>query len=283
MRDVKGKLICIWSPVMYGEGCSTLACGIGIGLQYFSGNKVLIVNTGNSANHMERYVEKDIEIKYSMDNLKMFNNEIRTEHILTYATQINQDLYMIAGSRLSRDITNENNEFDKAFLQKCLTGFDLVIADLNIGIMNENRLYLDQADIILAVITPNEIVIDELYDNHGTQDILRYFRDEKTVNIINKLWDGWETVSVIGRYKSRYSLSNIFGLNYHGDIINACCTDKNFYSFLMKEIKGEKNIFVKQLNEICGFLIESLHMERSTADRKKYGDILKRFLRSSVY
>lgn len=283
MRDVKGKLICIWSPVMYGEGCSTLACGIGIGLQYFSGNKVLIVNTGNSANHMERYVEKDIEIKYSMDNLKMFNNEIRTEHILTYATQINQDLYMIAGSRLSRDITKENNEFDKAFLQKCLTGFDLVIADLNIGIMNENRLYLDQADIILAVITPNEIVIDELYDNHGTQDILRYFRDEKTVNIINKLWDGWETVSVIGRYKSRYSLSNIFGLNYHGDIINACCTDKNFYSFLMKEIKGEKNIFVKQLNEICGFLIESLHMERSTADRKKYGDILKRFLRSSVY
>lgn len=283
MRDVKGKLICIWSPMMYGEGCSTLACGIGIGLHYFSGNKVLIVNTGNSANHMERYVEKDIEIKYSMDNLKIFNNEIRTEHILTYATQINQDLYMIAGSRLSRDVTKENNEFDKVFLQKCLAGFDLVIADLDIGVRNENRLYLDQADIILAVITPNEIVIDELYDNHGTQDILRYFRDEKTVNIINKLWDGWETVSVTGRYKSRYSLYNIFGLNYDGDIINACCTDKNFYSFLMKEIKGEKNIFVKQLNEICGFLIERLYMERSDVDRKKYGNILKRFLRSSVY
>lgn len=283
MRGAKGKLICIWSPVIHGEGCSTLACGVGIGLQYFSDKKVLIVNVGNSANHMERYLEGDIEIKYSMDNLRIFNNEIRTEHILTYATQINKDLYIIAGSRLNREVTGNNKGFDNIFIEKCLAGFDIVIADLDIGVSSENRLYLERADIILPVATPNEIVMDELFDNRGAQETLDYFSDEKAVNIINKLWDGWETAGVTRRYKNRYSLSYVFGLNYNGDVINACCTDKNFYSFLMKEIKRDKSIFVKQLNEICTFLIERLYGEKSTVGAIKQRNFFRKFLRSSIY
>jgi len=283
MRGAKGKLICTWSPMLHGEGCSTLACGIGIGLQYLSGKKVLIVNKSNSASHMERYVEKDIEIKYSMDNLKIFNKEIKTEHIFTYATRINKDLYMIAGSRLNRDIIGENSEFDKIFLEKCLAGFDLVITDLDTGVRDDNRPYLDQADKILAVVTPNEIIIDKLYDEYRVRDALGYFTDDKAVVIINKLCEGWDTAGVIGRYKNRYSLSDIFGLNYDGDALNACCTDKNFYSFLMKEAKREKNIFIKQLSEICRFLIEGLCMGNNAADRIKHGNIFKKFLKSSIY
>ncbi|HOS70342.1 MAG TPA: hypothetical protein PL076_09570 [Bacillota bacterium] len=283
MRGTKGKLICTWSPMLHGEGCSTLACGIGIGLQHFSGKKVLIVNKSNSTSHMERYVEKDIEIKYSMDNLKIFNKGIKTEHILTYATHIKKDLYMIAGSRLNRYITGENNEFDKIFLEKCLAGFDIVITDLDTGVRDDNRLYLDQADIILAVVTPNEIIIDELYDDHGVREALGYFTGEKAVAIINKLCDGWDTVGVIGRYKCRYSLSDTFGLNYDGDVLNACCTDRNFYSFLMKETKREKNVFVKQLSEICRFLIGRLCIENNAADKIRRRNIFKKFLRSSIY
>lgn len=283
MRGAKGKLICIWSPMLHGEGCSTLACGIGFGVQHCSGKKVLIVNKSNSASHMERYVEKDIEIKYSIDNLKIFNRELKTEHILTYATQIKKDLYMIAGSRLNWDITKENNEFDKIFIEKCLAGFDLVIADLDTGVRDENRFYLDLADIISAVFTPNEIVIDELYDNPGVRDTLGYFKDGRSVSIINKLYDGWETDRVIGRYKSRYSLSDTFGLNYDGDVLNACCTDRNFYSFLMKELKKDKNIFIRQLSELCSFLIGRLYMENNAAERIKHGNVFKRFLRSSIY
>jgi len=283
MHGAKGKLICIWSPVLHGEGCSTLTCGTGFGMQYYSGRKVLIVNKSNSASHMERYVEKDIEIKYSMDNLKIFNGGLKTEHILTYGTQINKDLYMIAGSKLNRDITRENSEFDRIFIDKCLDGFDLVIADLDTGVREENRLYLDRADMILSVFTPNEIVIDELYEYPAAREALGYFTDEKSVCIINKLCDGWETARVVCRYKDRYSLHNAYGLNYDGDVINACCTDKNFYSFLMKEMKRGKNVFVKQLNEICGYITGRLSMENNAADKIRYGSIFKRFLRISVF
>lgn len=282
MRGAKGKLICIWSPMGHGEGCTTLACGIGFSVQHHSGKRVLIVNRSSSASPMEKYVEKDIEIKYSMDNLNIFNRELKTEHILTYATQINKELYMIAGSRLKRNITGGNNEFDKIFIEKCLTGFDLIIADIDTGVRDENKLYLDMADIVLSVFTPNEIVIDELHDNPGIRDALGYFTNAKSVSIINKLYDGWETSRVIGRYKSRYSLSDTFGLNYDGDILNACCTDRNFYSFLMKELKRDKNIFVRQLDEICRFLIGRLCLGSNSAHRMSNENVFKKFLKIGI-
>ena len=283
MRGVKGKLICIWSPVMHGVGCSTLACAIGFGMQYYSGKRVLIVNKSNSVSHMEKYVEKDIKIKYSMDNLKIFNTGIKTEHILTYATQMNKDLYMIAGSRLNKEITKENNDFDKLFIDKCLDAFDIVIADVDTGVRKENKLYLDRAEKIIAVFTPNEIIIDELYQHQGVQGVLDYFTDEKTVSIINKLYDGWETCRVLGRYKSKYSLANAFGLDYDGDVLNACCTDMVFYSFLMKELKRDKNGYVKQLSEVCNFLISELYMEDNSADGIRCEGIFRRLIRSSLY
>ena len=283
MRGARGKLICIWSPVLHGEGCSTLACSIGVGMHHFSGKKVLIVNKSNSTSHMEKYVEKDIEIKYSMDNLKIFNTGIRTDHILTYATQMNTGLYMIGGSRFNREITKENTDFDKLFVDRCLEGFDLVIVDVDTGVREENKLYLDQADNILAIFTPNEIVIDELFHQPAMQGVLNFFTDKKTVSIINKLYDGWDTGSVTSRYKSKYSLSRAFGLNYDGDVLNACCMDKNFYSFLMKEIKRGKDGYVKQLNDICSFMVSELCKEESTSDSIRYGSLFKRLLRSSLY
>ncbi len=283
MRGAKGKLICIWSPVLHGEGCSTIACSLGFGMQYFSGKKVLIVNKSNSTSHMEKFVEKDIEIKYSLDNLKIFNSGIKTEHILTYATQVNAGLYMIAGSRFNKEITRENNDFDRLFIERCLEGFDIVIADMDTGVRQENKLYLDRADNIIAVFTPNEIVMDELHQYPGMRGVLDYFTNEKTVGIINKLYDGWETSKVIGKFKSKYSLSKAFGLNYDGDVLNSCCTDKDFYSFLVKRIKKEKNGYVRQLADICDFLDDELYMEKNTMDSIKNGSLFKRLLRSSLF
>lgn len=283
MRVSKGKLICIWSPVLHGEGCSTLACALGFGLQHHSGKKVLIVNKSNSISHMEKYMSRDIEIKYSMDNLKIFNTEIRTEHILTYATQVNASLYMIAGSRLKKEITRENNDFDRFFIDKCLEGFDIVITDMDTGVREENKLYLDHADKIIAVFTPNEIIMDELYKHQGMKTVFDYFIAEKTVSIVNKLYDGWDTRKILDKYMSKYSLSKTFGLNYDGDVLNSCCTNNDFYSFLMKEIKRDKNEYVHQLSEICDSLLDELYMGKNAVNGIKDKGIFKRLLRSSLF
>jgi hypothetical protein len=269
--------------MLHGEGCSTLACSIGFGMQYYSGKKILIINRSNSKSHMEKYIEKDISIKYSMDNLKIFNTGIKTEHILTYATQVNEGLYMIAGSRLNKEITKENTSFDRLFIDRCLEGFDLVIADMDTGIREESKLYLDSADKIVAVFTPNEIMIDELYQHSGTDEIYEYFTNEKTVKVLNKLFYNWDTAKVLRRLKCKYSLPNIFGLNYDGDVLNACCIEKDFYSFLMKEIKRERNDYVMQLIDICYYLSGELCIGKNAAEDIRYGSLIKRLLRSSLF
>lgn len=283
MRGEIGKLVCIWSPVLHGEGCSTLACSIGFGLQHRSGRRVLVVNKSNSTSNIEKFVEKDIEIKYSLDNLKIFGNGIRTDHILTYATQVNTGLYMIAGARLGKVITGENKEFDRLFIDRCLEGFDLVIVDLDAGIGEESRLYLDRADSVIAVSTPNEIAVDQLFNDPALKAALKYFIDERTVNVINKLHSDWETDSVVTRYKSRYSLRKSFGLDYDGDLLNACCTDKNFYSFFMNRVKCRKSDYMKQLSDICSFIAGELSIVENDNESIMHESLLNRFRRISLY
>lgn len=283
MRGEKGKLVCVWSPILQGEGCSTLACSIGIGLHHQSDKKVLIVNKSDSICSMERFVEKDIEIKYSMDNLKIFNSGIRADHILAYATQINTDLYMIAGARFDKRITGESKEFERLFIERCLEGFELVIVDVGKGTSVENKLYLDIADNIISVITPNEIAVDQLFKDSSMQTELDYFTNKKTVNIINKLYNDWEIGSVVSRYKRKYSLCKTFGLNYNGDLLNACCTDRKFYSFFMKKLKGIKSDYMQQLNEICSFIANELSIEKKVNESVKQGSLPKMFRKISIY
>lgn len=282
MRGEKGKLICVWSPVLHGEGCSTLACSIGFGLHNQSDKRVLIVDKSNSISSIKKYVEKDFEIKYSMDNLKIFNAGIRTEHIVTYATQINTGLYMIGGSNLDKGIIGVNKEFERLFLDSCLEGFELVIADMGMGTTEENRLYLDQADRIVSVVTPNEIAVDQLFEDSALHTALDYFVDEKTIKVVNKLYNRWEPDSVVGRYKSRYSIKKTFGLYYDGDLLNACCMDRSFYSFFMNHINYRKNEFMQQLYDICSFIANELSIKEKINERMIPGSLINRFRRISL-
>jgi hypothetical protein len=283
MRGERGKLVCVWSPVLHGEGCSTLACSIGLGAHHITGSRVLIVNKSSSISSVESFLEKDIKIKYSMDNLKIFGTEIRTDHILTYATQINTDLYMIAGSRLDKEITGENEDFERLFINSCLEGFDLTIVDLDTGIREKNSLYLDSADKIISVFTPNEIVLDKLFKEAVLRPALDYFTDNRTVHVINRLHSSWETKSVLNRYKSRYSLSHAFGLDYNGELLNACCTDRAFYSFCMKELNSRRRGYIKQLDDICSFLASDLSMAEKSTEGMNYGASHKRLRKISLY
>jgi hypothetical protein len=82
---------------------------------------------------------------------------------------------------------------------------------------------------------------------------------------------------------NRYSIKDLFGLNYDGDVLNACCSDRNLYSFLMKELECEKNIFALQLKESCEFLLGELYTGSNFKRNTGGVNLLKRLLRSSVF
>jgi hypothetical protein len=65
------------------------------------------------------------------------------------------------------------------------------------------------------------------------------------VVIINKVCEAGILASVIGRYKSRYFLSDVFGLNYDGDAYMPAVPIRISTHFFMKVTKREKNTFTK--------------------------------------
>jgi hypothetical protein len=153
---------------------------------------------------------------------------------------------------------------------------------LDTGAREENRLFLEHADRIVAVVTPNEIILDELHKNPSMKGIYDYFSNSKAIHVVNKLYEGWDAGRVTARYRSRYSMDTVFALNYDGDVLNSCCTDRRFYSFLIKELKREKNEYAKQIAHICSFLTEELCMEKDIRDSIKYRKF-RSLLRSSLF
>jgi len=283
MRGEKGKLICVWSPILNGEGCSTIACSIGLELNLRSAGHVLVLDRSGSTYGMNCFLEKDIEIRYSIDNLKMLGTGIKADHVRTYGTQLNTDLYMLAGSRLEKGAETQEQEFDRHFLDSCLEGFDIIIADMGTGISKIKSMYLDRADCIISVLTPNEVMIDQLFSKAVPQPVMEYFTAKRTVHVINRLHSSWEVHSVVNRYLNRYGLKNIFGIEYDGDMLNACCSDRKLYSFYAKRHTDRNYEYMRQLENICSFVAGELSLGGNHAEDAAAGGIFRRLRRISLY
>jgi len=283
MRNEKGRLVCVWSPLLQREGCSTLACSLGFGLHRRSAGKVLIVDRSGSISGISSFLEKDIEIRYSTDNLKIFGPGVRSDHIKAYGTQVGTELYMLAGSRLEKGHESGDCEFDRNFIGSCLEGFDLVIADVGAGMTERKGLYLDSADCIISVCTPDEAMLDRLFRGAVPPSALGYFSGEKTVHAFNKLHNSWEVHSLVGRYRRRYGLKKAFGFEYDGDLLNACCSDRKLYSFLTGRSGDRSCIYMRQLDAICSFVAGELSLAEKHTGAGSAGGLLNRLRRISLY
>lgn len=262
MRDNKSRLITVWVPGNHGAGGSTIANAVGIALQHFTDKKTLIVNYGGPQSYMERYLEKDVDMRFSMDYLKSFDDSINAEHIKTYATPINEMLYIIPNSKISRDISKVGEDFNQRFLDEAKKVFDFVIVDIESGINKEKQMFLDKADIIIAVMTSNEIMLDDLHGSNSDNTIRSFLGDMKTLSVFNLLDPGENVEKELKYLNKKYRLKGSFGITYDNKAYKACCGDKKFYSFMKKHLsmKRSDTTLPDQIKELCGIITERLYM-----------------------
>lgn len=262
MRDSKSRLITVWVPGNHGAGGSTIANAVGIALQHFTDKKTLIVNYGSPQSYMERYLEKDVDMRFSMDYLKSFDDSINAEHIRTYATPINEMLYIIPNSKISREISKVSEDFNQKFLDEAKKVFDFIIVDIESGINVEKQMFLDKADIILAVMTSNEIMLDDLYGSNSDNTIRSFLGDIKTLSVFNLLDPGEDVEKELKYLNKKYSLKGSFGVTYDNKAYKACCRDKRFYSFMKKHLsmKNSDTALPEQIKELCSIITEKLYM-----------------------
>jgi cellulose biosynthesis protein BcsQ len=258
MMKQNGRLITVWVPGNHGAGGSTVADGIGIGMQYLIGMKTLIVNFSGKWSYMERFLENDISIKYSMDYLKSFGQAIDFNHINTFSTQINNKLSIIPGTKLQSCGDEDDRKFEKCLLQRCLEGYDFVIADITTGIRDDNKALLDMSDIIIAVMTPNEIMLDDIVNELGKTQILKYLRDSKTIPVFNMMGYKNNIERELRRLSVKYDFEACFGINTDDSVFEACCKDKKMYTYMMNGLEKGTEAFPKQIEELCVLIAEKL-------------------------
>lgn len=262
MRDNISKLITVWVPGNHGAGGSTIANAVGVALQHFTDKKTLIVNCGSPQSYMERYLENDLDMRFSMDYLKSFGDSIKAEHIKTYATPINEMLYIIPNSKISRDISKVGENFNQRFLDEAKKVFDFIIVDVESGINMEKQMFLDKADLILAVMTSNEIMLDDLYGSNSDYTIRCFLGDKKTLCIFNLLDPGENIEKELKHLNKKYGLKGSFGITYDNKAYKACCAEKRFYSFMKKHLSIKKSdaALPEQIKELCSIITERLYM-----------------------
>jgi cellulose biosynthesis protein BcsQ len=278
MRGKKGSLIAVWVPGNHGAGGSTIANAIGITLQHISDKRTLIVNMGSQKNYLEQYLKNDVDVRFSMDYLRSFNMDLSAEHIKTYATNINDLLCILPNCRISSGITRVDEGFYQKFIQKALEAYELVIVDLETGINNENQMFLHNADMILAVMNENELMLKEIFKS--SEAIRKYVNSDKTIPVFNGLHMTRGEVHTLKRYNDRLGLNSSFGIFFDIKANKAACCEGKLYSFLKKELnKRSSNVpMVEQLKELSGIIAEKLiiPLEEIQDNNKLIGMLLPR-------
>jgi Flp pilus assembly CpaE family ATPase len=258
MRDKKGSLVAVWGPGNHGTGGSTIANSIGIALQHITDKRTLIVNMGSPRNYMEQYLKNDVDARFTMDNLRSFNMNISAEHIKIYATGVNDLLHILPNCKITKEISKVEEGFYQRFLEKALEAYEIVIVDLETGLNNENEMFLNHAEVILAVMNENEIMLKEIFESNKT--IREYINDDKTIPIFNGLHCQGAELRTLKRFNTRLELSSSYGICFDTQVNKAACCEGKLYSFLKKELnKKSSNIaMVEQIKELSSIIAERL-------------------------
>lgn len=270
MRETMGKFITVFNAGKHGAGSTTIANALGIALEYYTGKKVLLVNKSGYWSSMEKFIENNIQVQYTIDNLKVFNSSITAKIIETYATMINENLYMIAGSSINDENDKLDNEFEENFCDECMKAYDIVIADLPSRVKETNIQCLNKADLIIAVTKYNEIDLDDIYTKPDYVQSKEILLSDKTYTVINYMDRDWDIPKEISRLKKQYSFKNAYGFVHDGSIINACCKQRQMYSFLRDELDKEKYIFPQQMKEFSLEIAKIIDTDQIEKPKKSF-------------
>ncbi len=259
MRQHKGKLITVWVPGNHGAGGSTVANFLGITLQHLTGKATLVVNLGSQKNYLQQYLKNDAELRFSMDHLRSFNQGINPELIKTYASAINDKLYILPNSKISKEISRTASDFNIRFLEQAVEAFELVVIDIEAGFNEENKQLLDMSDMIIPVMNDNEIQLQDLFETNP--QLKAYVDAEKAIPLFNAIREPQAITKTLKSLNKKLVIKASYGISYDIEANRAACSEGKLYSHLKNELVRKKNSseLVEQLKDLCGYIMENLY------------------------
>lgn len=254
-----GKLIASWSPIQGKSGVTTtttvLATVAAINKPYAS----LLMNASNNPNFIDKLTSntstKNAVFGEGIEGLKRLisSNLITAESVPDYAENIlSNKLDIILGSKLEEVQS-------MILLRNAINAYEYIWIDLYSSDNDFANLVLKEADHILIHLPQS------LYEIENSLKYLEPYLQSKNASLIIGQYDQQANLSVKNIKRKLKLTIPIYQMSYSSTLKNAL-NDKNLIEYLLKVAKqdrySEKNMFVKDANEIIDSLIAHLSNNR---------------------
>lgn len=247
----QGKLITVWNPLSNKEGATTIACGLGVAIHMKSEQKVLIVNADNKYVRLENYIDKDIPLKYSLDNLKGLGKNVQARDISVFSTQISEGLHLLSGTALGEALSDE---FITNFIEQSRLSFDYIIVDIGTGDYKGTQQFLDAADITVSVLSASDILLGQT-KLPTSKDLISKLEDKKNLVVLNKVFT--ENIQDDIKLVESFGLSPEAVFPMSMDIYKKCHVERQFYSYIYSNLNKQKaENFISELGFFALKLIQ---------------------------
>ncbi|HBY19500.1 MAG: hypothetical protein A2Y24_03615 [Clostridiales bacterium GWE2_32_10] len=249
----QGRIIVVYGSCLHGAGASTVAFSLGVVIQQVTSKKVLVVNLDNEMSCLERFIEGDIEIKHSLDNIKIYEENLKPEVIENHSDIINENLYLISKSKKGKT----SNEFVDKLIQSGKRKFDFIVIDAG---NSPNEKLLQGADIKMHISEYNKLILS---------DVVNKVKNDDTIIVFNKFPLEYSSEMTIANVVKKYNITNeIFIINYDVDMFTDACERRSLYSFIIKNI-GSKNLFINNMLEIALHVASKCKVKLQTKYERK--------------
>ncbi|HCC07662.1 MAG TPA: hypothetical protein DEP72_05835 [Clostridiales bacterium] len=228
------KVISVYGSYLHGAGVSTMALSLAIVMQQITDKKVLVINLDNERSLLEKFIERDVEIKHSIDDIRIYEEKLKPEVIENHVDMINDNLFLISKSKTGKT----SLKFVDKLIDIAKKKFDFIIIDTG---NNPDDNLLRNADISIYVSEYNELTLD---------NTVKTIKDDKTVIVFNKFPNEYSSNLTTINFKKNHNIKNqVFTVNYDESVFTEACEKRNIYSFLIKNLNS-KNIFINDIFKI---------------------------------
>lgn len=261
-----GKLIIIWNPIQSNMGATTVSIGLASALAWFTLKDTLLTSISGDES-LELYIKEDVKIKYTLDNLKIFQDGITSKDIKLHSTELCNKLDVIGGYKLDKGLIDSSQDFHIKFIEEALKEYEYLVLDISNTFSEE---ILERADLVFAMVPFDPRILERLYEGHLSSWMLC----DKVTSVFNKLPLGLEVElkSILNRYDVKnyaYLPVNKY-IHYHSTISN------NLYEFIRENLNKTKQIYVQELMQLYEETLQKTSQEFKLASIWNKGSIFNR-------
>lgn len=261
-----GMVVAVWSNSYRRQGSSTFALSLATILECMTYKKVLLIDMDSKESIMDKFIERDIEIKEGLDEIKVYKDMLDINMIKNHLTKINDNMYIVKKNETDCEV---NKEFCEKFIEICKKNFDLVVIKINNKIVSNCRELVNNVDELIYVTEANPILIEDVLN----QEYFLKIKDKKDIiTIINKVYK--EQIIHKKILKDIIEDKNkVYFIPYDTNLYIEANYERKMYSYIVRSY-NEKTEYIKCIKKVCEYILNKnnfyIHDSKIAGGNKKW-------------